>query len=66
MSAEIALRCGVRYVGAQNDMRGNCVGFIYNDDEVTGGSFCVPEHHDALDVCAAVDALRERFSDATR
>lgn len=65
MSAEIALKCGgVRYVGPQRDRRGTIVGHIYNDDHGCGGSFSVPVIHDALDVVAALDALRARFADA--
>ena len=64
MSAEIALRCGVRYVGPQRDRHGTIVGHIYNDDDGCGGSFCVPEHHDALDVAAALDKKREEFANA--
>ena len=62
MSAEIALKCCVRYVGPQRDRHGTIVGHIYNDDDGCGGSFCVPPLHDELDVCRAVDDLRARFA----
>ena len=64
MSAEIAKRIGVRYVGPQRDRHGTIVGHIYNDDDGCGGSFGLPFHHNAADVCRAVDDLRARFADA--
>jgi hypothetical protein len=48
--------CKVRYCGAITDKDGGIVGYLFNDDEVTGGSFAV-EPHD-MNTDAVLDALK--------
>lgn len=53
---------GARFCGFVRDAHSEPISAMYNDDEVTGGSFCVPVIHDDLDVAKALDELRARFA----
>lgn len=56
-------RCCYRVCcGLCRERDGSAYAAMYNDDHDTGGSFCVPVIHDALDVVAALDELRARFA----
>ena len=56
MSQKIADALGIRYCGVQLDTYA-----MYNDDNVCGGSFCVPLVHDSKDVANALVAKRKEF-----
>lgn len=59
---DAANELGVRYCGVVNDHRGQPIGFLFNDDNVTGGSFAVLDCvFSADETKSALERLRESF-----